>query len=303
MRTWLYLPNGCKYEFCFDPSAEEHALTAAANDYANALDYTNRLLALGASVTAPGLEAGEEKDRVLGVVKRVFLDETENREIPVIDVFVKQEHLGLRWVFKYLNNDEQIAEFEDATGLTLADIPVFTQQSLNRNEKPQLAKQYLIPVKQSCSVVRKLNPAYDPNAAKKKMQYHLVRWESVGFPTVKPPALPPPLAPKSAATEPPATVTPATSQNAGNGVFKHELQDIWNIPPSGAHWTRLRTWLLPNVYDGNKYELNGSLAKRAKETQNWTRDDGSQMTIGDIVTYLQTRHAGEAMGLKQASGQ
>lgn len=294
METWLYLPNGCKVKFEFTESSMPE------DDYANALNYTNRVIALGANVNAPGLEAGEEKDEI-GQIAHWLKDDNDGGQSHRVDLFVNHPQMVSRLMSVYVKHiPEELAAFKNITGIDLSTAKMLPTLAPIQ-DKSKDKNGYVISLPHPVIAVWKHNPHYDESKKMEdgKPKRLFVRWESVGTPTVKPPA--PSVVQNTGANDLTAISTPQTAQNAGKGVFKHELQDIWNVPPSGAHWTRLKQWLLHNVYDNKRIALDRSFAKRAKETNNWKRDDDSQMTVGDIVTFLQTRHAGEEQGLQEAS--
>lgn len=210
MRTWLYLPTGNKVEFEFSDSS------IPEDDYANALGYTNRLLALGASVTAPGLEAGEQKEQVGYVVYRSKVND-DGTETPILDLYLTHDATKFKFLTVYLNTPEDVTSFEQVSGLKLlADMPYWEGGHLERGN-PKTDRYFVAPRKM-LTVVHKLNERYnpdEPDMTKRKPKRLFVRWESVGTPTVKLPA--PSVVQNTGANDLTAISTPQTPENAGKG--------------------------------------------------------------------------------------
>lgn len=151
------------------------------------------------TVALAGAEAGDTVEEVGAVSRRAKDDGT-----PILDLFNPNAMLIHKVFTHYLDGDDMIASFEAATGLKLADVPVWDgDQALKKDSKN--AARYIIPVKKPAKVALKDNPRHDPNeteVAKKKPKYLFSCWLGVA------PTLPP--------VAPPQQPTTTTSAPAGN---------------------------------------------------------------------------------------
>jgi len=209
MWTTGYLPNGAKVSFTFP-------IRNTFEAYKEAVDITNKLLADGFMLTEPGLEAGEKKEQVGYVLRRSKDDGTA-----VLDLYPANDKTSFRFVMCYLDTPEDIAEFENATGLVFKSLPVYEGDRMERgnNEK---SNKYIVKVPQVTNAVIKDNPYYNPtetDVKKKKPARLFVRWEG-SQPTPTP--QPPPPAANVAASEP---------EPARNGELRNELIMISTIEP------------------------------------------------------------------------
>lgn len=253
-----YLPNGMRV------FVKNIPLDSYETAVADMLRITNKLLADGLTLDDPAfgkLEAGEMREKVNGVLRRQYMED-DGSTVPVIDIYPDNPALGRRCVFYYLNDDKQIAEFEAATGLKLADLPLYSEPQLNRVEKPELAKKFIVAVKTNVSVVFKDNPAYDANAAKKKPKHLFIRWETA---TAQPkPEAPQPVSPATVPAGEPAKAEPqrnarlqneeiviteivytgtvtSNSDKAKNG----DKFDGFGLIEDGGMKHRVRVWIFP----------------------------------------------------------
>src|SRR6185436_3342640 len=93
----------------------------------------DNLLNGGWLVAPPGLEAGEEKDTV-GFVLHGEL-ERDGKATPFLLLYSTNDAMKWSFLKVYLNKLEQIEEFEFASGMKLAQIPVYVG-----NDKPERGK-------------------------------------------------------------------------------------------------------------------------------------------------------------------
>lgn len=77
----------------------------------------------GYLVTPPGVEPGEEIEIMTHVSRRMHTSKKDGTVTPVIAFY--HENTALNWKYDhiYMNTPEQIAEFEQVTGLTMVNIP------------------------------------------------------------------------------------------------------------------------------------------------------------------------------------
>lgn len=193
-----YLANGVKVSFTVPTAAD------GAAAYQHALAFTAALLAAGFSVNEPGLEAGEESETIVTVMRREKSDGT-----PIIDFFPAWREGGdepfgtYKYLHKYLNDGDEIAAFLSVAGFkSLNDIPLYDGQSpLKRTPGKRHAKETAVPT--PFKVVRKQGVEKTGSDGKPYRPWELVRYEATGAPAAQPPTTQPP------AGEPPLTVVSA----------------------------------------------------------------------------------------------
>lgn len=306
METWIYLPNGCKVKFEWDIVGTAEM---AKFDYNIALEYTNALLSSGASVTAPGLEAGEQKEQVGYVVYRSKVND-DATETPIIDLYLNHEATKFKFLTVYLNTPEDIEAFRHASGIGIAELPYWEGGHLERGN-PKTDKYFVAPRK-PLTVVHKLNERYNPDEpemAKRKPKRLFVRWDTVVIPTL-PPAPPAPIPSDhppggiNPYSSPPAMVTPATPQNAANGASKavYDGKPAWFRTPVRDCFGAVKTYILKEIYENNTFAMNGSLDKRGISVKGVfdAKGEWAAKPAGELIHMLAHRHDEE---LPQASGQ
>lgn len=168
-----YLPNGLKASFTF-------VISDPMNAFAEATAYLDKLLADGFTQNEPGLEAGKTSD-LIGFILRREKENNDGDITPVIDLYPADERTSHRCVFHYLNNEDDIKQFELATGLKLDSLPVFDGASLERDGK-STANKYITKLATPVTAIHKLNPKYnpeEPDVKKRKQKRLFVRWGAV----------------------------------------------------------------------------------------------------------------------------
>lgn len=293
MKTWLYLPNGCKYEFSRDILTKEDAIWAADNDYAAAMEYTSRLLALGASVAAPGLEAGEQKSDI-GYLARWLKNDNDGGTSNRVDLYVNHPKMLSRFMSIYVKNTpEDNAEFAAITGVNLNGVPNLpTKAPMNKEEDRNGC---IVALPKPLNVIWKHNPNYREGVLDGEPARLFVRWDNVGNPTPLPALPPAPQSNKTGANSsaPPtaASVTAATAENAGNGDI-YAGHPSWFRTPVRDCFGAVKTYILKEVYSNNTYAMNGSLDKRGLTVKGRFDDQGewSGKSAGELIDFLKHRH-------------
>ena len=113
------------------------------------------LIDAGFQVNAPGLEEGELAEEVSAVSLRNAKDET-----PIIDFYSANTKLLKKFMHLYLNNEQDVADFEAATGLHLAALTVY-DGSLAIARDDNKAGKYIIPLARPIKLVWKLSPKWE----------------------------------------------------------------------------------------------------------------------------------------------
>jgi len=142
------------------------------------------LIDAGFLVSAPGLEDGELAEEVNAVSLRNARDET-----PMIDFYSSNMKLLKKFMHAYLNNEQEVADFEAATGLHLADLTVY-DGTLAIARDDNKAGKYITPLPRPIKLVWKLSPKWEEwkAAGGEGQEPHkrlLVRYET-GKPLAKP---------------------------------------------------------------------------------------------------------------------
>ena len=173
MSTAGWLTNGAKVYFTIPIALDQIDFA-----YEIALQFTNTLLSKGFLLTEPGLEAGEEKQEIGWIARRVSKDDT-----PIIDLYSTNQRMTFPWIKLYLNNAEETVAFESATGLLFNHIPLYEGDShIERGANPAKDSKYIIPVKRTTVAIKARNPKYnpeEPELSKRKPQYLFRRFEDV----------------------------------------------------------------------------------------------------------------------------
>ena len=198
VQVTAYLPN------CFQVT-----FPLMVNDQGDAFqvlsEYTTQLKGAGFLAAPPALGEGEATEEV-GYVLRRQKDNDDNTTTTVIDLYPTHEQTVHRFLQLYLNTDEQAKAFESATGLTVAKLPLFVGDKLERDGK-SLANQYIVKLSKPAAAIVKANPKYnpeEPNPKNRKPKRLFVRWDGV------------------------ATNTPAKPQNAANSPSDATTGDAWD---------------------------------------------------------------------------
>lgn len=170
---WItgYFPNGFKASFTVSVSL--------ANAFNEGMEFTSHLAAQGFSINAPGLENGEERELIVTVMRRAKGDGT-----PIIDFYPAwgaggEEPFGTyKYVHKYLDNDDDIADFLAVSGFkSLEAIPLYDGQApLKRTVNKKHAKETAVPT--PFYVIRKQGAEKTGSDGKPYRPWDLLRYES-----------------------------------------------------------------------------------------------------------------------------
>jgi hypothetical protein len=139
------------------------------------------LLDAGFLVNAPGLEDGELAEEVNAVALRNAKDET-----PIVDFYASNAKLLKKFMHVYLNNEQEVADFEAATGLSLTSLTVY-DGTLALARDDHKAHKYLTPLPRPLKLVWKLSPKWEEWKAvggegQEPHKRLLVRYETHGAP-------------------------------------------------------------------------------------------------------------------------
>lgn len=156
-------------------------------DYALALANVSAALAAGWLASAPGLEAGENRDDCGWVVRSQKDGRTGTAE--VIDLYLPDDKFAK--VRLYLNTPDEVAEFERVSGLTVAKLPLYIGANKIERGKSKQTDTLVCRVPKPFGFVWKDNPDHNPDeqdATKKKPKRLFVRWADGAPPAGSPQA-------------------------------------------------------------------------------------------------------------------
>jgi hypothetical protein len=192
--------------------------------FAAVLQSVDNAIAAGWMTQAPGLEAGENRDKIAWV-SRCLVPSRNGGECSRIFLYLDNDACTYKHVAEYLNTPDDVAAFEYASGLKLEQIPVWpTKAAPKRLEKG--TAQYIIQAPRPFEVIWKLNPDYQEGVQGQKEEKRLfVRWANSKPPAVSSePAKPPPDFPPLPGVEPPPWWE--TRQFAVKAADERELADV-----------------------------------------------------------------------------
>lgn len=217
--------GGVKVSFTFPIRNEMEA-------YAQAKAITDKLLADGFTLSAPGLEVGEDVDTV-GYVLRKDKTNDDGTTSSAIALYPANDKATKKWLWVYLDTEEDIKAFEDATGVTLKSMKVWpTKQAPDREPS---AAEYFKVVKPGCTAVYEPNPKWISEEETKFTPKRLfVRWGKNTTTTTQ-------TTPPSPANPPPAVAQaaePATPEPSRVAELRNEELTITRIEPrsDSAGW-------------------------------------------------------------------
>lgn len=155
-------------------------------DYKGAFAAVGDILAAGFTVNAPGLEAGEQKE-MIGSVIRTEKENDDGTATPIVGLYNTSDALVYAFMKVYLNQPEQVVEFERASGMSL-----FTSLALYDGAAlPEKGHKKIVKAPRPFGLVWKPNPKYDEKkaeecAARKEVykvpKKSFVRWEGQQVP-------------------------------------------------------------------------------------------------------------------------
>lgn len=266
----VYDASGVSVTFSFTLPTDVRALTD--DDVLAVRAAVTRVLANGFTVNAPGAQPGDTVEEVGFVSRRVKNDGTY-----IIDFFAPNDKVVRKIFSHYLDSDEIIAAFEQATGLKVNAIPVYDGDSAitkdNRN-----ASRYILPVAVPAKVALKDNPRYDPNeqdTSKKKPKHIFGSW----LPTT--PSLPSNTVPFQQPSPPPQTGAPSASASTpptaqANGGSHDNADTFGSQFPTTTPLTADALWDRTRALFGARPHFNNWYAKHGDEIDTFTLEEAER---------------------------
>lgn len=187
----LYHPSGAQVTLAVVPfKSDQDARNWAADCFRCVGSYVDA----GFTVDAPGLEEGEQVEEVGWVVRG---DHDDGQEVtPYLLLYSTNEKLEHSFLKVYLNSDDDVANFQKASGLRLNELPSYVGQDKPKRGANRQIDKFFVKAPRPFKVVMKNNPAYKEEEKKaadarkevyKKPKRVFVRWASQdGKPAAEP---------------------------------------------------------------------------------------------------------------------
>lgn len=196
------------------------------------LAYAESYLSAGWLKTEPSLADGETREQVGYVCRMSIRNKKDGSITPRLALYPASDQTTYKFVLVYLNNAEQQAEFEAATGLRLEDMPTWPAEAPRRGNPD--TDSYIVPVKRPCAAICRNNPDYVEGSTEKVKRF-FVGWQNAQPAQASPdePA-PPPQRPPAGDGEIPSPRTLTREEavalyawaTADNGEIRISQQDL-----------------------------------------------------------------------------
>lgn len=128
-------------------------------DYKGAFAAVGDILAAGFTANAPGLEAGEQKE-MIGSVIRSEKSNDDGSLTPVAGLYNTSDAYKHSFIKLYLNQPEQIADLEAASGLKFFNLPLYDGAAM-----PEKGHKKITKANRPFGIVWGPNPRYDEKKA------------------------------------------------------------------------------------------------------------------------------------------
>lgn len=168
--TTLYHPTGAKVSIPLNPEfplTVEHAM--------NLITSVDTLLNAGFTVNLPGLLDGENFEQIGFAVRREKVND-DSTVTPIVDVYPVNG--SFRVLGLYLNTQDDVKNFEAATGLHIEAMPLYDGSPIERGSNPRTDR-YITPLKSPAKLVWKLNPKWEGENDKKHPKRVFSRWDGL----------------------------------------------------------------------------------------------------------------------------
>ena len=153
MSGWVTLFHPCGAQVTLPLPVIEHL--SADERAAAAMMMVTAYLGTGFLVSAPGLEDGETAEEISAVARREAKDETT-----IIDFYSSNLNLKKKIMHVYLNNEQDLAAFEEAAGLKVDAITAY-DGALAIARDDNKAGKYLVSLPRPIKLVWKLSPKWE----------------------------------------------------------------------------------------------------------------------------------------------
>ena len=175
------------------PKGVQVSLPIVYDSAQNMLLQVDSFLEAGWLIDAPGLEAGEQVLEAALVSRRESKDGT-----PMVAFYLAHPKVFKKSLHAYLNNEQDVAAFEAATGLKLVDIPIFDGEAFPAKDHKN-ADKYILSLPKPIKLVYKISAKWlkwkaEDGTGEEPHKHMLVRYEGLAAhtPASQPAAQPKP---------------------------------------------------------------------------------------------------------------
>ena len=181
------------YTKLYHPRGPLVSLPVVGDNPASMFAYVTAMLDAGFVVAAPGLEVGEEREMVSGVLKSTF--ENDGEVTDTVLLYAANEAMEWSFLKLYLNSDADKQAFEAACGVKLESLLVYDGKDKPKRDGTAVAKKYIAKLARPAPVVFKQNPKWSEEESKAavaankpytKPKRVFVRWADAAAPSQTP---------------------------------------------------------------------------------------------------------------------
>lgn len=151
------------YTKLYHPRGPLVSLPVVGDTPAAMFAYVTACLDAGFVVAAPGLEVGEEREMINGILRGDF--EHDGEVTPILLLYAANEAMKFSVLKVYLNNDEDVRAFESACGFKLDALPVYEGKDKPERDGGKLATKFIFKLPKPVPVIFKQNPKYSEEEA------------------------------------------------------------------------------------------------------------------------------------------
>lgn len=181
--THLYHPSGAKVDVPLDLEAGLSPERAS-----NLIISIDALIAAGFTVNMPGLEDGELIEEVTSVARRA-----SNDGVNIVAFYKAHPKLVKKFIHEYLDTPEQVADFENATGLKLHNLPLFEgDKDITKDHRS--AGKYIVALPRPVKVVYRISDRWkrwneEGGNGQQPQKFELLRYMTNGSASSNAPAV------------------------------------------------------------------------------------------------------------------
>ena len=151
------------YTKLYHPRGPLVSLPVVGDTPAAMFAYVTACLDAGFVVAAPGLEAGEERESINGVLRSEH--EREGEITPVVQLYAANEGMKYSFLKVYLNTADDVKAFESACGVKLESLPLYEGKDKPERDGGKIATKFIIKLPRPREVVFKPNPSWKQEEA------------------------------------------------------------------------------------------------------------------------------------------
>ncbi len=151
-------PARTGYTKLYHPRGPLVSLPVVGDTPAAMFAYVTAMLDAGFVVAAPGLEVGEEREMVSGILRSMF--EREGEVTDTLLLYAADEGMKYSFLKLYLNDEADVKAFESACGFKLDMLPVYEGKDKPERDGGKIAQKYIAKLPKPAPVIFKQNPKW-----------------------------------------------------------------------------------------------------------------------------------------------